>query len=189
MIKSLIQKSAHRTRRKWLLGELLLLYVLFPALVLSGTIAVSDRWLAWIVTACYVLGVMVIQRPKGRVLGIGSRREVVRVIPVVLLASGVSLVLVRSGLAPVGFAGKLSPYLVFVFYPWISVPVQEFFFRGFFFLSFRGNSGSSRSGSFANASGKTLMATSRRSLLSRPAAHARRTEYLPPSHRSPGGGA
>ncbi len=61
MIKSLIQKSAHRTRRKWLLGELLLLYVLFPALVLSGTIAVSDRWLAWIVTACYVLGVMVIQ--------------------------------------------------------------------------------------------------------------------------------
>ena len=113
--------------------ELILLYLLFPSLVLFGLAGVEDRWVLWLLTGTYVLLTLLRVRPGKLGLGLSRPHILGRV---VLIASVVGAVAALSWNwlhSTNDHEGLFTAGLVFVFYPGLSVPVQELFFRSFFF--------------------------------------------------------
>ncbi len=87
----------------------------------------------WLLTGTYVLTTLLRVRPSKQDLGLTRPHLLGRV---VLLASvvGAAAALGWNWLHSTNdHEGLLTAGLVFVFYPGLSVPMQEFFFRSFFF--------------------------------------------------------
>lgn len=113
--------------------ELILLYLLFPSLILFGLASLEDRWVLWFLTGAYVLATLLVVRPRKQDLGLSRPHILGRVL---LIAASIGAVgaLWWNWLHPTNdHEGLFTAALVFVFYPGLSVPFQEFFFRSFFF--------------------------------------------------------
>jgi membrane protease YdiL (CAAX protease family) len=116
--------------------ELVVLYMGFPAAVMAELVDVKDRWLAWLLTAIYVLIVIGIVRPNRGSIGLLPLRP--RYYFMIAGSLGTAFLTIflffAFGIIKGTYAMQLA--LVFVVYPTLSVPVQEFFFRSFFFFRY-----------------------------------------------------
>ena len=120
-------------RRILLPLELILLYLLFPSLVLFGLAGAEDRWVLWLLTGTYVLLTLLRVRPRKQDLGL-SRPHILGRVVLIASAVGAVVALWWNWLHSTNdHEGLFTAGLLFVFYPGVSIPLQEFFFRSFFF--------------------------------------------------------
>jgi membrane protease YdiL (CAAX protease family) len=117
-------------------AELLVLYVLLPATIVSGLVPLAARWLVFLVTGLWVCVAMI--RGQIGLQGLGLkpvRPSLARLLAVLVVGAAVVIGLIHYvDVVPTSSAVRWG--LVFVLYPAISVPAQEIFFRGFFFARY-----------------------------------------------------
>ena len=117
-------------------AELSLLYGVLPTAIASGIVPLQARWLVFLFTGLYVMAVLIRNRIGPPRLGLPTvRNRLVGLLAVLVVGAGLAIgFLVWADAVPRVTSLRWS--LVFVLYPAISVPAQEIFFRGFFFVRY-----------------------------------------------------
>jgi membrane protease YdiL (CAAX protease family) len=117
-------------------AELSLLYGVLPAAIASGIVPLRARWLVFLGTGLYVIAVLIRNRVGPARLGLPTvRNRLAGLLAIFVLGAGLAIgLLVWADAVPAVTGVRWT--LVFVLYPAISVPAQEVFFRGFFFVRY-----------------------------------------------------
>lgn len=133
-----VDEPSERSKLKLALAlELILLYLVFPALVAARVAAVEHRWLVWACTGLYVVSVLSVLRPSMHSLGLMAARSLmVRFVLASAVLVGLTAVFLRFFVTTLDKTLAQQFIFLFVLYPIILVPVQEFFFRSFFYLRY-----------------------------------------------------
>ena len=135
MLNNGVDEPSERRKRKLALAlELIFLYLVFPAVVAGQVAPVESRWLVWACTGLYVVAALSVARPRVHSLGLlPARSFMARLVLASAFLLGLTAVFLRLFVTAVDSTLAQQFILLFVLYPTISVPAQEFFFRSFFY--------------------------------------------------------
>lgn len=130
------QKKINSSVWKWC--ELFCFYLLMPCLIVLDVIALKYRWILFVLTSLYVMPMIIVIKPALPDLGI-SKNQIWFVLKTAFLyAFGVGLTLTSLNYFEVFAEKLLIVYLiVFILYPLVSAPIQELFFRSYFFYRYK----------------------------------------------------
>lgn len=121
----------------WKWCELFCFYLMMPSLIVLDVVALKYRWFLFALTSLYLLPIIVTLKPSLPDLGISKYRFWFVLKGALLYAVGVG-----SILASLIYFGCLTEKLlivyliVFILYPLVSAPIQELFFRSYFFYRY-----------------------------------------------------
>ena len=119
--------------------ELLTLYLIAPSLIVLGVIDLPFRWPIFCATLMYVVIVLLQTKPGAAALGMDATNWRRLVVWTGAYTAVVILTLTTLRLTGVVTASTfLFSLLVLTAYPLVSAPLQELFFRSFFFHRYDG---------------------------------------------------